>query len=245
MWINQVYTVLASGTYSTPLSYATNYSVSCSLNNTTLTVVCPDGVTRTVTNAALATLEGNFAGLEIAPTVAATDHKPEFVSFSATTAVEALSHNLWNNTAPITLDATSLAPLLSATYNTTAGRAGYVVTTAAYSRLAASVSIPTGWRSVDITIEWANFGAGAGNVLWAGFIGKTLDGADQTATPPDYAFAGTAVTAGTLSVLKRSTFSTAIKPGVNRLWIQRNGPDAADTLANDVILYGLTFTRTG
>jgi hypothetical protein len=113
----------------------------------------------------------------------------------------------------------------------------------AQERAQSAVWIPAGWTTVTATLCWANAGVGAGDVMWDFRIGPLAEGADISVPPTSVSIFTD--TAGTQWVAQTPTSEArSVTAGqFHRVWIERTGSDAADTLANDAAFYALVLTR--
>lgn len=107
-----------------------------------------------------------------------------------------------------------------------------------------STFLPTDWSTFDITIYWANFASGAGNVVWR--VQHIFAGAGEHIGTGATVSANTTAAAGAEDI----TVVTQLQAGASAitteplyLLLQRMANDGADTLANDAAVMGMLLTK--
>jgi hypothetical protein len=99
------------------------------------------------------------------------------------------------------------------------------------------------WLTMAIDIHWANAGAGAGDVRWTVGHLVAADAGDFSTAATNVS---TTVTAAAQNIKKVSTLATGISLTTARagtIVLTRTSGDAADTLANDVGVVGISLRR--
>lgn len=130
----------------------------------------------------------------------------------------------------------------------TIGTAGYAYTawlldSASLEIVSGMVTLPSWWSTYHVDLLYSNAGAGSGNIR----IGmQRLQIADGNSVNAESATSLATYTAPARDVFKvQRTFtsaSTATSPHV-LFNVFRDGADAADTLGNDIAVWGVLFTR--
>jgi len=107
------------------------------------------------------------------------------------------------------------------------------------------VTIPPDWTTFNLSILWANGGAGSGDVGWTAGVGTVGAIAAESLTSPTFG-ASTVVTAGAQNVV----ISTALLTGQSAnaaknclIAIRRDAADVPDTLGNDANLIAVVLTK--
>lgn len=109
--------------------------------------------------------------------------------------------------------------------------------------LSTNLAIPPWWNTFHVDVLWTNAGAGSGNIVWYSDIQIAGDG--DTINTATSTFGPTA-TAPARGVLRVQRFYTGLSGGTAKtafLTIYRIATNAADTLTNDIGVYGVTLTR--
>ena len=140
-----------------------------------------------------------------------------------------------------------LASAGSPTLNATAsGVPTWALDTTATEVIAAAVGpLPSGWEQVSVSVYWTRMGAGSGdvaiNLRYADrAVGEAINGGETNN-------GDTVVTAPAQYVIKKTDLVSAVQvpPGeVFRLNVRRSVGNAADTLADDMGVFGVLITRT-
>lgn len=125
-------------------------------------------------------------------------------------------------------------------------RSGWAFDAAAEELIQAELSIPPGWRTIEIDLYWSNGGAGAGNVVWAANTGIFAEGVTLNAADGVNSSVITTA-AGAQDVLTRTVLTsltiTDTAGSTYYLRIKRAATDGGDTLANDAILHSAVVYR--
>lgn len=105
--------------------------------------------------------------------------------------------------------------------------------------------VPAGWATMHVDLWWTNAQAAAGNVSWRLDLGPMVEG---QAVPDPASGSGVPtvdLAAPADGIVKRSRLATglACTPGPNSVEIMRHGGLAGDTVAGQVSLLALEFTR--
>lgn len=114
-------------------------------------------------------------------------------------------------------------------------------------RIDAPIWLPAGWTEVDVTVVWCNAGAGSGNVALAATMGAMAPTANL-ADFPNAAGGDTLLVTATASTAGRAVHTTISLDGltddtITTLWVERQGAQAADTLANDIAVQAVYLSR--
>jgi hypothetical protein len=124
--------------------------------------------------------------------------------------------------------------------------AGWLFDASTAERVWGITFIPAHWATMTITFVWANASTGAGDVVLRAYWGTGANGTNLNTESVARVTGVTATAVTTAGVVVQSSTSavTVTNPGgVNFIHPHRNASDAADTLANDCVLYGVVLTR--
>lgn len=261
-WQANAFHQLATGNFATALTQdgVTKYRCEINIIGNTAYLLLPDGTTQHVTDAHIASIIGNFASFEIfqnnpstetragivnlwaETTPAASDRHPYATESDLTYLVETHRLNtdrIWIPVGGLSVWTGQTSPALGSPGGTVEA---WLYANAVSAYLMLNVRVPDTWSAVDITIFWVNNGAGAGNVKWD-YLAKTFAiGANLTGAPQDFA---TTVAASAQNLLASTKLTAAagafpcVPGSLLTIRIERDGANAADTLANGVGLLGI------
>lgn len=99
------------------------------------------------------------------------------------------------------------------------------------------------WQTAHVDVYWTNAAGGSGNVRFTHVLDNATPGVTTNATGTS---TNTVVAAPsqTLLAVTRILTNGAVSGRMWNLRMSRNSGDAADTLANDIAVFGLLLTRT-
>lgn len=106
--------------------------------------------------------------------------------------------------------------------------------------MSAPVSIPDDWTTADVTLRWANGGAGAGDVVWQVGLNNLSTSISAAAMS-----SSVTATAGSQNAIIETTIATgvSVSTGSGGVVVNRQATDAADTLGNDAYLVAVRLTK--
>ena len=161
-----------------------------------------------------------------------------FTQFPAASSGSSAPTDLWIPAASFALGSgsPSLAPYTSVFWM------AWLFDAASEEGIATTAYIPTGWSTLDIDLWWTNAGAGSGDVRWD----PRTNNFGDTETISSPAGSQSNVTAPAQNVMKVSTVRSGVTCTAGELsaiYLGREAANVADTLANDVAVFGIRLRK--
>jgi hypothetical protein len=149
-----------------------------------------------------------------------------------------------SSTTPVVLSAGALAVYTGSAAAVLQGRfGGWALDAATAEGVEVIVDLPADWQTANVTVLAVNPLSSTGNVVFSTGLGGFADG--DAATSAGGSATPVTVAAGAVDIIKEYTLLTgATVPAASALLrVARLGADAADTLANDIVVIGVKITR--
>lgn len=109
--------------------------------------------------------------------------------------------------------------------------------------LQVAMLLPANWSALNVSIYWSNAGAGSGDVVLNTAWSTQGDGENTTSMVAGTTKTATAPAQYVLKVTTMDAGLTAAAGELTSVRVARNAADAADTLANDVAIYGVLLGK--
>ena len=135
------------------------------------------------------------------------------------------------------------APTLTGTGGT-GSLQGWLLDAATVENVVSTLLVPPWWATLAVDVWWLNAGAGAGAVRLRTVFASHAVGTTVSTTTSDVSATYTAGAQNEIMKATSHVTSVAVDSAVpQRFGILRAGNDAADTLANDILVIGLMLRR--
>lgn len=120
---------------------------------------------------------------------------------------------------------------------------GWLLDATTQEGVVTTVVLPSTWQTMHVDLWWSNNGAGTGDVRWRFDLVRHDAGSATLTTITNGSQTITAAAQNVFTVSRMATSLALVNGAQYRVHPIRVAADAADTLANDVLMIGIKLTR--